>query len=245
MFQTKTGQLIPTVDEAQMREVDRIAVEGFGLGLLQMMENAGRDLAACAIGMLSSKQDTVITILAGSGGNGGGGICCARHLYNRGYPVNLILNKSANELQGAAAQQWKILQQAGLTPISSPDTITAIQSADLVIDALIGYSLRAAPRGRAAELIELANHHATAILSLDLPSGMDATTGETPGAYIMPQSTLTLALPKTGLKNPTAGNLLLGDIGIPPQVYEALGITFKPFFGHDYLIELIRTQEGS
>ena len=244
MFQTKVGQLIPAVNEAQMREVDRIAVENFGLGLLQMMENAGRNLALYAIDLLAGKEAPIITILAGSGGNGGGGICCARHLHNRGYQVNLILSKAANELKGAAAQQWKILQQAGLTPVPSADTITAIQNANLVIDALIGYSLQGAPRGRTAELIELTNLHAASILSLDVPSGMNATTGETPGTYINPQSTLTLALPKTGLRNPAAGKLILGDIGIPPQVYDELGITFKPIFGKDYLVDFTRTEEG-
>jgi NAD(P)H-hydrate epimerase len=245
VFQTKTGQLIPAVDEAQMREIDRIAVDEFGLDLLQMMENAGRNLTVCAIELLNGKEASVVTILAGSGGNGGGGICCARHLHNRGYQVNLIFSKAANQLKGAAVQQWQILQQAGLIPVSKADTTTAIQNTDLVIDALIGYSLQGAPRGRNAELIELANRHATTILSLDMPSGMDAATGETPGAFIQPQFTLTLALPKIGLKNQEAGKLILGDIGIPPQVYKSLGIKFKPFFGKDYLVELTRIQEGS
>jgi NAD(P)H-hydrate epimerase len=243
LFQTINGLPVPAVDAEQMQEVDRIAVADFGLSLLQMMENAGRNLASYAITRLTGKPNPTIAILAGSGGNGGGGICCARHLHNHGYRVNLVLSKAAHELNGAAAHQWKILNRAGLTLISPTDTKAAIQNADLVIDALIGYSLSGAPRGRMAELIELTNHYAATTTSLDMPSGMDATSGETPGAYVKPHNTLTLALPKTGLKNPAAGKLMLGDIGIPPQVYDVLGIAFEPFFGNDFLIELIRIQE--
>jgi NAD(P)H-hydrate epimerase len=93
------------------------------------------------------------------------------------------------------------------------------------VDALIGYSLRGAPRGRVVELITLCNDHAERVLSLDLPSGLDATTGEAPGAVVHPERTLTLALPKTGLAG-VHGELYLADIGIPPPVYRRLGLSF-------------------
>jgi NAD(P)H-hydrate epimerase len=105
------------------------------------------------------------------------------------------------------------------------------------VDALIGYSLRGAPRGRAAELIALCNRCAGRVLSLDVPSGLDATTGDVPGVAIQPERTLTLALPKTGLHS-LPGDLYLADIGIPPQVYEQLGLVYESPFREGYWIPL-------
>jgi NAD(P)H-hydrate epimerase len=229
-FRTQDGLIVPAVTADQMREVDRIAMEDFGLGVLQMMENAGRNLAQNVIDMLSAAagedQGGEVSILAGSGGNGGGGLCCARHLYNRGIPVSVVLSKEAGEFRGSAANQLHILRKAGLEPVELPKAVEVVHRSQLVVDALIGYSLRGVPRGRAAELIELCNTHAPRVLSLDLPSGLNATTGEVPGAVVRPQRTLTLALPKTGLAA-VHGELYLADIGIPPQVYHPLGLTFR------------------
>ena len=193
LFRTTEGVPIPAVTAEQMREVDRIAVEDFGLGILQMMENAGRNLAGNVMEMMGGSFGEV-TVLAGAGGNGGGGLCAARHLHNRGYQVNLILDRQASALGDAATNQLRILQAAGLRPVDPSGAQEAIRRADVVVDALIGYSLRGSPRGRAAELIELSNEHAKRVLSLDVPSGLDATTGETPGAVVHPDRTLTLAL---------------------------------------------------
>jgi NAD(P)H-hydrate epimerase len=114
----------------------------------------------------------------------------------------------------------------------------AISSADLVVDALLGYSLKGGPRGKSQELIELCNREARRVLSLDLPSGMMATTGERPGVVVNPERVLTLALPKTGLAA-YSGDLFLADIGIPPEVYHPLDIHFEPFFGDSYWIKLV------
>lgn len=103
------------VTAAQMREVDRIAVEEFGLGVLQMMENAGRNLAHHAMQMLrENPSDTElgrkgqITILVGAGGNGGGGLCCARHLHNPGYHISLVLDRDPASLGGPAGRQLEV-----------------------------------------------------------------------------------------------------------------------------------------
>jgi NAD(P)H-hydrate epimerase len=242
MFQTTDGITVPAITAEQMRDIDRIAMEGFGLGILQMMENAGRNLAQNVFDMLHGDRGTV-TVLAGSGGNGGGGLCCARHLHNRGWPVSVILNKDAEALTGAARNQLDILQKAGLELIAAaaePDAQEAIRQAQVVVDALIGYSLRGAPRGRIAELIDLCNQHAVRVLSLDIPSGLDATTGEAPGLVVRPDRTLTLALPKTGLRD-VQGKLYLADIGIPPEVYRRLGISLEHIFGDRYWIGLKRS----
>jgi NAD(P)H-hydrate epimerase len=209
-----------------------------------MMENAGRSLALNVIEMLG-RASGAVAVLAGPGGNGGGGLCCARHLHNRGFEVDVVLSKTPEELRGAARAQWGILRAAGVEPAVAGQAAPAAQAAevvsraDLTVDALIGYSLRGAPRGRIAALIVVCNDHSRRTLSLDVPSGLDATSGEAPGAIVRPERTLTLALPKTGLYH-APGALYLADIGIPPEVYGSLGIAFEPFFGGRYWLELER-----
>jgi NAD(P)H-hydrate epimerase len=237
-FRTKAGVRVPAITADQMLKVDRVAMEEFGLGILQMMENAGRNLAENVLDMLGASSGAVV-ILAGAGGNGGGGLCCARHLHNRGYRVRLALDREAAALRGAAAAQWRILQAAGLQPLTPDQVALALRQSDLVVDALIGYSLRGAPRGRAAELISLCNAHAARVLALDVPSGLNATTGETPGVVVRAERTLTLALPKTGLRD-VPGALYLADIGVPPEVYHRLGLSFDPPFGRRYWLRLER-----
>lgn len=233
-FRTLDGLSIPAVTAEQMREVDRIAMEDFGLGILQMMENAGRTLAQNAIELISDNEGQV-TILAGGGGNGGGGLCCARHLHNKGLPVQVVLDRDANAVHGAAANQLRILEMAGVRRVEPDEAVVAIRDAQLVVDALIGYSLRGAPRGRAADLIELCNQHAARVLALDLPSGLNATTGEALGAVVQAERTVTLALPKTGLQG-VHGDLYLADIGIPPAVYRRLGLSYRsPFRDNDWI----------
>jgi len=238
LFRTKESTVVPAVTAEQMREVDRIAVEEFGLTILQMMENAGRNLAENVMDMLGGARGEV-TVLAGSGGNGGGGLCCARHLHNRGFQVWVVLSKEAKTLTGAARNQLHILRAAGVQPVAPSQAEDTIRHAQIVVDTLIGYSLRGTPRGRVAELIELCNQHATRVLSLDVPSGLDATTGKAPGPVVRPERTLTLALPKTGLQR-VPGELYLADIGIPPQVYRRLGLSFESPFGEHYWIRLER-----
>jgi NAD(P)H-hydrate epimerase len=201
-----------------------------------MMENAGRNLALNVVDMLGQTRGEV-TVLAGAGGNGGGGLCCARHLHNRGFKVWLVLDRDMTALVGAARKQLSTLQAAGLQPSDPSRATEVIRRSPIVVDALIGYSLRGAPRRRVAELIELCNQHAARTLSLDVPSGLDATSGKAPGLVVRPERTLTLALPKTGLQH-VPGELFLADIGIPPEVYHPLGIDFEPFFGEQYWIPL-------
>jgi len=224
-----------------MREVDRIAVEEFGLGILQMMESAGRNLTLNVMDMLDGDRGEV-AILAGSGGNGAGGLCCARHLHNRGFAVWVVLAREEAALTGAARNQLQILRAAGLQPVAPAQAEEVIRRAEIVVDALIGYSLRGAPRGRVAELIELCNRHAARVLSLDVPSRLNATTGETPGLVVHPERTLTLALPKTGLQR-VPGELYLADIGIPPEVFQRLGLSFDRPFGERYGVRLEKSND--
>lgn len=229
-FRTEAGLTVPAVTAEQMREVDRVAMEEFGLSILQMMENAGRALAEHVVAMMNGGRGDVV-VLAGSGGNGGGGLCCARHLHNRGFTVSVVLDRPAASLTEAAGAQLRILHAAGLRELTADGEIAGMRRSALVVDALIGYGLRGAPVGTTAGLIDRCNEYATRVLALDVPSGLDATTGATPGSVVRAERTLTLALPKTGLVK-TPGELYVADIGIPPEVYRRIGLSFETPFRH-------------
>lgn len=227
-YVSETGIEVPAVTAGQMREIDRIAMEETGPNLYQMMENAGRNLASLAMELLGDRWNKAkIIVLAGTGGNGGGGICAARHLANRNANVTLCL---ANPLKSASMPkfQYKIFQHTPGKTIQF-DALND-EKFDLIIDAMIGYSLKGVPSGAILELMRWANRTKTPILSLDVPSGVDSTTGETPGAFIRATWTMTLALPKTGLLPERTGDLYLADIGIPLGVYEQMGLRYtSPF----------------
>ncbi len=189
-YLTESGALIPAVTEDEMHAVDRIAVEEYQLGILQMMENAGRNLAKLA-GTFIKEATQKIVILAGTGGNGGGGLCCARHLLNHGYRVDIILVKEPGSYQSAAGTQLTILEASNANIYQASRANSILASAHLIIDALIGYSLKGAPKGSTEDIIRRANQSSLPILSLDLPSGMDATRGDSPGISIQADTVMT------------------------------------------------------
>jgi NAD(P)H-hydrate epimerase len=232
LFRTTAGTSVTAVTADGMRDVDRVAVEEIGLTLPRMMEHAGRSLAAEALAMRGDDaRETVV--LAGGGGNGGGGLVCARNLLNRDVPTTVVLDRAPGELDGVPGEQLSILQEMGVAVRTEvpPD-------ASLVVDAILGYGLTGAPHGRAADLIEWTDSVDAPILSLDVPSGIDATTGERPGLTVHAARTLTLALPKTGLAE-LSGDLVLADLSIPTVVYDRLDIPYESPFGKRFVVDLL------
>ncbi len=232
---------VPFITSDQMREVDRVMEDEYGIQLVQMMENAGHSLARLAWShFLDGVLGRSVLVLAGTGGNGGGGLVCARHLANWGADTTVVTAAPLSRFDGVPKVQLDILQRMTISvtpePVDLPD-------AGLIIDALIGYSLSGAPTGTTARLIHAANHHGGPVLSLDIPSGLDASTGEAHNPAIRAAATMTLALPKTGLHLPGAtpyvGELYLADISVPPQLYAAsLGIRVGFPFATDDIVRL-------
>jgi NAD(P)H-hydrate epimerase len=216
-----------------MRDVDRVAVEDVGLQLLQMMENAGRILAW----HVRDVRESDVVVVAGNGGNGGGGLTCARHLANRDIPVRVVLDRPPAELSGAAAHQSHILDETNVPITSGVESLADANERTTIVDALIGYGLSGDVRPPADEYIGWMSDFPGSTVSLDVPSGIDATTGETRGEAVAPVRTVTLALPKTGLDAHT-GELYLADIGIPRTVYDRLDIEYEPPFGDDDWVRL-------
>ncbi len=240
-FPTLSRISLPLLSTGQMREVDQLMIEEFGIILIQMMENAGRNLADLAQYFLDgSVLDRPILVLAGRGNNGGGGLTAARHLANRGAEVQIITTHPIERFEGVPAHQLQALLAMGIS-VTSADDGWELPSADLVLDALIGYGLSGDPRGAVADLIRLANSHPAPILSLDAPSGLDTTSGAVFDPCIHAAATMTLALPKSGLLAAPAdvlGELYLADISVPPQLYEQLGIDLPPLFAHNRILHI-------
>jgi NAD(P)H-hydrate epimerase len=237
-FLTENQTTLSAVTRETMIEIDRIAMEVTGLNLFQMMENAGRNLAELTIKALGDNwQEQNIIVLAGTGGNGGGGICAARHLANKGGIVKVCISDST-KLKKIPATQLEILKSTDAKVITMADL--EFENPDIIIDALIGYSLSGEPRGNILSLIKWSKKQLCLKVSLDVPSGIDATTGEHSEYYFKPDFTLTLALPKTGLLSELTGELFLGDIGIPKMVYKMLKINIpNHIFQKEFVLPLI------
>lgn len=229
LFTTDRGIELTAVTAAEMRDVDRVAVEDVGLRLLSMMENAGRNLST----YLRREGAETGAVYAGNGGNGGGGLVTARHLANAETDVTVVLDRDPSDLDGAAAIQHGVVEAMDVTVTRDPGEVDA---PDVAVDALVGYGLSGPLRGRAAELVH-AVQSAPSVVSLDVPSGLDATTGETSGPAVVPDAVVTLALPKTGLRAIDA-TVLLADIAIPAEVYRSLTIPYRRPFEDGYCVEL-------
>src|SRR5262252_4973735 len=168
----------PTLTTEQMVEVDRAMIEDYRIELIQMMENAGRNLAHLARTRFldGDPRGSSVVVLAGGGGNGGGALVAARRLSNWGANVTVVLGHAPGKMTAVPSHQLDILRRMsvhvipdGMPPAAPPPAV--------VLDGLIGYSLAGPPFGRIAELIRWANSLDAPVLSLDVPSGFDATTG--------------------------------------------------------------------
>ena len=233
---------VPAVLAAQMREIDRLTVQDFAISLLQLMENAGRSLAELTRMHLSGAGGRRVVVMAGRGGNGGGGMAAARRLAIWGADVRVVLAHPDESLSEAAQHQLAALRAMAVPIHPAGDIPSVLLSADVVLDALLGYSVKGAPREPEAGLIRMANAQGVPIIALDLPSGLDPDLGTPRDPTIHATLTLTLALPKVGLLRGDAaefvGELWLADISVPPQAYARLGITSGLPFADSDLIRL-------
>lgn len=247
------GLNVPSVTLKQMREVDRLMIEEYGILLIQMMENAGRSLATLVSTIAQGVSGKSVLVLAGTGNNGGGGLVAARHLSNMGAQVGVIFSAGAHELREMPAHQASILTKMGVetlewNPSDDARLAAAFRVPTVIVDALLGYSLSGAPRGSAARLIEEANTSGKPIVALDVASGISATEGLVYEPSIRATATLTLALPKTALATDEArarsGDLYLADISVPPALYRRLGLEVVPLFADGSPIPLAWTAAG-
>jgi NAD(P)H-hydrate epimerase len=234
-FPVGRASSIPTVTAAEMAEVDGLAVDEFGIDILQMMEQAGSHLAELVRAELGGDlRGRRVVVAVGPGNNGGGGLAAARHLANRGASVRVILARPVNRLSDAGRHQLATLIQmsveccVAIYDVPDDELDREFASADAVVDAILGYRASGPPHDGVLWLVDRVARASAPVISLDLPSGVDADSGEAAGAAVTATATLTLALPKPGLFHAQglerAGRVYLGDIGIPAALYRRLGL---------------------
>ncbi|MCU0664261.1 MAG: NAD(P)H-hydrate dehydratase [Myxococcota bacterium] len=209
----------------QIRAYDKIATEEFGIASLLLMENAGLGAAAYCQELLRGHGR--VGVLAGGGNNGGDGFVLARHLINQGVSVATYLTTSPPELKGDALLNYKTLKAMDAavfdvsTPASSGMLEQRLRADGFVVDALLGTGVSRELEGHIAYIIELVNSLNLPVLSLDLPSGVDANTGRPWGRAIRATATATFGHLKRGLLlHPGAelsGRIRVIPLGAPCQ----------------------------
>ncbi|HLD41745.1 MAG TPA: NAD(P)H-hydrate epimerase [archaeon] len=235
----------PTISSEQMEKVDDLATRHFGLDLVQMMENAGCLTARLARGVIGRLDKRKITILVGKGNNGGDGIVTARHLQNWGAKVTVIIPDHPDNISKLNNEQLGVLRSMFVDRQFNTSRLMwedSVLKADLVIDALLGYKVNRNPEGDYSYLIELVNKSKTKKLSIDVPSGLNPDSGEPCNPCIKADYTLALGVIKKGLLEKKAkefvGKLYLGDVGIPKEVYQLLGIEMPNLFEKNELVRV-------
>ena len=229
------------VTAAQMREVDRRAIEEQGIAGRVLMENAGKAVADLIRRVLAEPAGASAIIFGGKGNNGGDGFVVARHLAQWGMRARIILAGRAADIADDAAYHLKAAREAGVPveevtePLSSwpgRDTLWATaQEADVLVDALLGTGVRGEVGGVIGELVDLINAARTRgrgfVVAVDVPSGIDSDTGAVCGRAVKADYTITMGLPKLGLVVGEgiahSGQLTIADIGFPPGLIAQAG----------------------
>jgi ADP-dependent NAD(P)H-hydrate dehydratase / NAD(P)H-hydrate epimerase len=227
----------PVLSREQIRELDRLAIEECNVPSLVLMENAGRGAAERIEAELLKQGDPGrscdVVVVCGPGNNGGDGFVVARRLRIAGWPVLVFLAAPALKLKGDARANhdaWVGLG-GGVSELIGPTALLeferALDSASLVVDALLGTGLDRAVTGELRLLIERINGAPGRRVALDIPSGLDANTGAVLGASVAADVTVSFAYPKLGLLTTTGaehtGRLHVVDIGIPPELHARTG----------------------
>ncbi len=214
------GTGLELLSAEEMGRADRLAVER-GVASLVLMENAGRKVADEARAMVP--PGSRVLVLCGPGNNGGDGFVAARHLKRASYDVRLYLLGDRAGLKGDAAQMARSWD--GPVRTMDPD---AVESMHLVVDALFGAGLARPLEGIAAEMVEAVNASGVPVLAVDVPSGLDGTTGLAAGPVVRAARTVTFFRKKPGHVlypgRALCGELSVVDIGIPAEVLPSIGV---------------------
>jgi NAD(P)H-hydrate epimerase len=211
---------------AQVREIDRLAIEQYGIPGIVLMENASRAAARIAIRMLRRRPRRVL-ILCGGGNNGGDGLAIARHVHNHLIEVTVAATVAPDSWQGDAAINASILQAMGVPVEPATPAMVAAWQGGLIVDAIFGTGLARPPRPPFPELARAVNGTGIRVLAVDVPSGLDCDTGlplGEPEAVIRANVTVTFVARKPGFVRPQArpylGHVVVVDIGVPRELIE-------------------------
>ncbi len=211
-----------------MQEIDRQAINEGGIPGLQLMENAGRCCVDEIVAEFGSKGLAVV--MAGKGNNGGDGYVIARLLDQQGWSVKVIILADRDQVAGDAMANLDRLSGSIVNYCTQEGRLSALYmeeifQADVVVDALLGTGLRSDVGGIYREAIDLMNASGRPVVSVDIPSGIDGTTGRVLGSAVRANLTVTFAFAKLGhVLHPGtdhSGRVVVADIGIPSRLMEA------------------------
>jgi NAD(P)H-hydrate epimerase len=209
----------------QVRQVDRRAIDDYGMCGLVLMENAGRGVVET---MLSLGINGPVVVCCGKGNNGGDGFVVARHLEARGRPVQVLLFADPVELRGDAAANWSIVEKSGIPcdvvgpGVTVEQLLPRLATADWIVDALLGTGATGEPKPPYDVAIRAINQAVQKVMAVDLPSGLDCDTGAAAQQTIVAERTCTFVAAKPGFLAAGAdhftGRVHVIDIGIPRRL---------------------------
>jgi len=213
------------VTSEEMKEIDRVAQEEYGIPSTTLMESAGR---VSAEEILKDFKSGKAYIFSGKGNNGGDGFVVAEYLHKGGIDVTVHILGRATDIKNAdPLLNFKKIKKLGITlnEITSDRDVVLLKSnfnCDLIVDAIFGIGFKGRLKDEIESLVKFLNSTGKPIYSLDVPSGFDATTGGVEGACVVAKKTITFGLPKKGFLEKGAkqyiGQLLVKDIGFPKKL---------------------------
>ncbi len=204
------------VSRSEMQELDRRTIEDFGVPSIVLMENAGRGVKDVALNMLGRGLRKKVAIFCGPGNNGGDGFVAARYLVRQDIEVDVYIIGQKSRIKNGSKINLDILEKLGIVA----NELLSLPRVDyeLIIDAIFGIGLKGKVKGPTKDIIKDLNKCGIPILSVDVPSGLDADTGEVLGDAVKAKKTVTMQCPKKGFyinKGPEhAGEVVVVDVGI-------------------------------
>lgn len=219
-------EIILTAEQAL--KIDNHAKEKLGISPLVLMENAGRAVARAALGLIDKNKSKGIAVFCGKGNNAGDGFVAARHLVTAGEKVDVYLLASGGRIRNEAEANLNILKKLSdsIFQVKNLENLASIKLEDyaLIVDAMLGIGLKGEVQGLFKHAISLINSSPVPVLAVDIPSGLDATTGQVHGIAVYAHSTITFVANKQGLligRGPKySGKIIIQDLGIPLKNYD-------------------------
>lgn len=216
----------------QIQDWDKAAIDGLGIPSLVLMENAGRSVAVEVLRLLTGKRRAKVCIVCGLGNNAGDGFAAARHILNAGICPSIFLIGRGRDLKQDAAVNYRVLKKLEypVKEINSADgpLRRVLSTADVVVDAVFGVGLNRDVEEPFRSVLEAINIHAKKVVAVDIPSGLDGTTGEIHGVCVKADRTVTFSFAKKGFfKNEgpgQVGQVTVVDIGIPLRLKDRTDI---------------------
>lgn len=219
------------VSVSKIQEIEKDLQETYGISREVLMEQAGFHVAEVVREEFSS--DVKIGVICGKGMNGGDGFVAARRLLSWGYNIEVYTPFGDEELSELALKKLENVRK-----IEEDCVMMDFPTANVYLDAVLGYGLEGPPEGEVEDAVRKLEKWSAETISVDVPTGVNPDTGEGYNPHVSPEYTVTLGLPKKGLRRENAGKVYLADVGIPHKALESKGLEMDPLFDEESVIDL-------